>query len=173
MMARGACAVRPLGRADMAAFRDLRLRALREHPEAFGAAYEDEAGLPLEGFARWFPDLPGRSFGAFDGGALVGMLGLMAPAGAKVRHKGGIKGVYVAPSHRGRGLAAALLGAAVAHARAQGLALLQLSVEAGNLPARRVYEAAGFRTYGIEARSLRVGGAYFDEALMALDLDAG
>ena len=51
--------------------------------------------------------------------------------------------------------------------------VLQLSVEAGNVPAQRLYRRMGFTTYGVERRSLKVGEHFHDEELMALDLDCG
>ena len=40
--------VRVLTRADAAAFRELRLRALKENPEAFTSSYEEAVLQPLE-----------------------------------------------------------------------------------------------------------------------------
>jgi RimJ/RimL family protein N-acetyltransferase len=59
----------------------------------------------------------------------------------------------------------------VEYAREAGLIALTLSVTVGNEAARGLYLRAGFRTYGIEPRSLRIGGELYDEELMALALD--
>jgi hypothetical protein len=48
--------------------------------------------------------------------------------------------------------------------------LIQLSVVMGNEPARRLYARAGFVEYGVEKNSLKHGGRYYDEILMAKDL---
>lgn len=60
---------------------------------------------------------------------------------------GEIKSMHVLAEDRGRGLSAQVLDALIAHARTQGLA--RLSLETGSqamfLPARRLYEKAGFR----------------------------
>jgi hypothetical protein len=40
----------------------------------------------------------------------------------------------------------------------------------GNEPARRLYARLGFVEYGIERNSLKHGGRYYDEILMAKDL---
>lgn len=60
---------------------------------------------------------------------------------------GEIKSMHVLAEDRGRGLSALVLGGLTDHARAQGLT--RLSLETGSqamfLPARRLYEKAGFR----------------------------
>ena len=89
---------------------------------------------------------------------------------AKRRHKGFIFTVYVEELFRGRGIAAALVDAAIAAARAAALRSVWLSVSVGN-DARRTYERLGFRTFGIERRSLLVDGVFVDTELMQLDLD--
>jgi hypothetical protein len=46
--------VRELGVADADAFRDIRLEALRLHPDAFGSSYEPEAAESFTRFrAEW------------------------------------------------------------------------------------------------------------------------
>jgi ribosomal protein S18 acetylase RimI-like enzyme len=148
----------------------VRLAALRDHPEAFGVSYQEELAGDT---SRLIAKPPGVTLGGFAGGELVGTAGLSVPERAKQRHKGHIAAVYVAPAWRGTGLARGLIEGLVAHARARGLAVVTLSVTAGNQAARRVYADAGFVTYGTEPRSLCVGGAFHDEALMALLLDQG
>ena len=45
-----------------------------------------------------------------------------------------------------------------------------LTVAAGNQPARGLYERWGFSVYGIEARAIKVGHDFLDEALMVCPL---
>ncbi|MCC7272248.1 MAG: GNAT family N-acetyltransferase [Alphaproteobacteria bacterium] len=156
-------AIRPFGRADVAAFRALRLEALISHPDAFGSAAADEALLPDEAVAARMAG--GDTFGAFDREQLVGMAGFMVHAGRKRRHKGMLWGVYVRPAWRGRGLAAALVDRVLAHAAGR-VELVQLSVVVGNKSARRLYESRGFTAYGTETHSLKLPDGYVDELLM-------
>jgi ribosomal protein S18 acetylase RimI-like enzyme len=165
-------AVRRLTAADLPAFRTLRLTALRDHPEAFASSYEEESVLDLAGFARFIPATPpAAAFGGFVADRLVGSAGLFVQDRPKLRHKGRVVGVYVQPAHRGSGLGRALLDAVIQAARDAGLVLLELSVTRGNDPAQRLYESLGFRAYGLERRALRVRDAWYDDVLMALDLD--
>jgi hypothetical protein len=62
--------IRQLAAHDAPFYQPLRLRALREHPEAFGSSLEDEQPLRLEQVARRLEDTSGNSvsFGTwFDG----------------------------------------------------------------------------------------------------------
>ena len=91
-------------------------------------------------------------------------------------HVGAIVGMHVVAEQQGRGYGRALLRAArlmLGRARQEpGLALIQLSVESTNEPAKSLYTSFGFETYGIERQAIFVDGEYFDEEpLMALKLD--
>lgn len=61
-----------------------------------------------------------------------------------LHRRGRIARVALAPSHRGRGLGRALVGAAVADAAMRDLVELDLRVLADNTPARRLYASLGF-----------------------------
>lgn len=156
--------------ADASAYRALRLQALRDHPEAFGASYEDEAARSLEMTAKRLDGGPLNCvFGAFAGDDLVGTAGFVVPdQSPKSRHKGLLVGVHVAPGHRGRELGRRLVTAVIDHARPQ-VVLLQAAVGVTNAPALRLYESLGFRRYGLEEKALRVEGVFVDEALIVLD----
>jgi ribosomal protein S18 acetylase RimI-like enzyme len=163
--------VRKLARSDLPDYRRLRLAALEAHPEAFGSSWEEESQYDDATFTqRMMPASPSVALGGFSGAMLIGIAGMVVLPRAKQRHKGTIYGVYVDPLHRGSGLAHALIEAVLAEARGAGLLLLHLSVTAGNIPARRLYQNLGFRTYGIERRALKLGEEFIDEELMALDL---
>ena len=79
--------------------------------------------------------------------------------------------MYVTPAFRRQGLAAALLAAAIAHARTlPGVDWLHLSVTSAAPDARRLYERAGFQLWGSEPDALRVDGQMVDEHHLALRL---
>lgn len=60
--------VRILQTGDAAAFKSIRLAALRECPTAFSASYEEECDIALEQTAeRLAPNQDRAVFGAFDG----------------------------------------------------------------------------------------------------------
>ncbi len=160
--------VRLLGAGDAAAYRALRLDALRRHPSAFRASLEEEAGHSLEELAARLAD--DVIFGGFCDGALCGLAGLeIAPARNK-RHKGTLFGVYVCPERRRAGLGAALVGSVIEHARGR-VEQLHAAVVTSAAPARALYRKLGFLPYGLEPRGLKVGDRYFDQELLVLRLD--
>lgn len=163
--------VRPLQRADLAEYRTLRLAALRNHPEAFGVTYEEEAAVEVSAqIPRMLPEPPGLGVGAEVDGQLVGIAGMLVPARLKTRHKGRVYGVYVDPGHRRSGLARLMMDALLTHARTANLLAVQLSVTVGNESARRFYMDLGFRPFGIERRALCIDGRFFDLEEMEIDL---
>ncbi|MGV3572439.1 MAG: GNAT family N-acetyltransferase [Ramlibacter sp.] len=164
--------IRLLTAADAAAYRALRLRGLREHPEAFTSSYGEDLQHPEQITAARLASATHAFWGAFEGGKLVGIVGLERERRAKNRHKAIVVGMYVAGEAAGRGVARGLLGALLAQARGEGLESLVLTVTEGNDKARRLYEAAGFRSFGIEPRAIKVDGRAYAKNHMVLDLTA-
>ncbi len=168
--------IRVIGPDDAATFRELRVRALREHPEAFGRTPEEVDSVEV--LAARFQRAAGSdldfTLGAFDGDALVAVAGCHREPLAKHRHVAYVWGVYVIPERRGTGLGRAIFQAVVERASTwPDLEQLWLDVTTTNENARALYASCGFRSIGVKARSLRVGAhLYYDEELMALDVRA-
>lgn len=167
--------VRLLTPADVAQYRPMRLAALRDHPEAYSASFEQEAAMDDAFFIDRLGGATAQAFagtfGSFVGTLLVGITGLRQHPAPKMRHGGHVFSVYVDPAHRRGGHAAGLMDAVIAQAGALRLALLTLSVTVGNHHARRFYVARGFVSNGIARRCLHLAGRYYDEEQMQLDLD--
>jgi ribosomal protein S18 acetylase RimI-like enzyme len=161
--------IRRLAQADAALYRDIRLEALRCHPEAFGSTFEAENARPL----TFFSDRLGSSasFGVFHDSELVGIAGLLIQEGRKEDHKGLLVGMYVRPNARKAGVGRRLVETIIEYAR-ERVELIQLAVVSENEPARRLYERLGFVEYGLEKKALKQDGRFYDEVLMAKDLMA-
>ena len=86
-------------------------------------------------------------FGAWDGNLLVGTVTLLLNCPPNQPHRGEISKMMTRVSHRGRGIAAALMRAAEAHAvkRARTLLVLDTAAEDG---ASALYERLGFALAG-------------------------
>ena len=152
----------------------LRRSALLDSPLAFLASPEDDMASS-EAVVRELLDPRRRSvvFGAFSPG-LVGMLGLNPAHQRKAAHKVTLWGMFVAPTYRGQGVAAQLLDAAIRHARTlDGIRAVHLSVSESAVAARRVYEKAGFETWGIEPDAIRFEGRSESERHMRSSLCGG
>ena len=158
--------IRRLDETDWQAYRAVRLAALRDEPTSFGSDAEFEAGLG----EAWFRQALRGSFifAAWRDGAIVGLAAWRANAVAKQAHIGAVWGMYVAPTERGLGTGRALLEALIAHARGQGVEGLKLFVTVGNGAAQRLYDRLGFVPYGLEPKTLKLGGRYYDNELRML-----
>lgn len=163
--------IRPFIETDAELFRVLRLRALTEEPEAFGASAADFAQTTLPDMVQRFRQTDDAFvLGAWMPG-LVGMVGVMRESGTKRRHKASVWGMYVAPEMRGQGVGRALLTDAITHAAGLlDLEQLLLHVVSSNTTAVGLYRSLGFITYGVEPHALKLGSRYVDEEWMALPL---
>ena len=156
--------IRSLTGNDASVYQPLRLRALREHSEAFAVAFEEEQRLSLEAVAKRFQQSSAERYalGAFAGEELSGLLHFHRWEGMKIRHRASIGGMYVPPEYRGQGIAKALLLEAITRARTlHGLEDLILSVTVGNEHARALYLAVGFTPVSVEPRYLKIGEQYY------------
>jgi ribosomal protein S18 acetylase RimI-like enzyme len=157
--------IRPLRKSDAAAYRRLRIGALKESPTAFGSSHAQEGRMPIEFFQQRIDRTRDRwVLGAFDARKLIGVVGFVRDSGVKTRHKGFIWGMYVDPAFRAQGVGRALFQAAMARVDSMPrLRWVRLSVTVSNAIASRLYEQFGFSRYGEEPESLFVGGRYYAE----------
>jgi GNAT superfamily N-acetyltransferase len=136
---------------DWRRWRDLRLRALAESPEAFSSTYEENLRFPEETWrertrASAAPARDRAMFVAVDqaSGDWIGCAGGYVDTGGTAN----LISMWVAPEHRGRGAGRALVEAVVDWARAAGHERLRLDVVRGRDSAVRLYGRLGFRPTG-------------------------
>jgi ribosomal protein S18 acetylase RimI-like enzyme len=154
-------------------FRDLRLRGLAEHPEAFGEAAEDFAALSEQEIAERIRARSvdgGFILGARDDatGRLVGLTAIAPERGRKSRHRALLWGVYVPAEHGRRGIARRLIEHALERCRRRTppVEIVLLGVSVTNAPAVALYRSLGFAEYGRDPAAIRVDGIDHDEWLM-------
>ena len=155
--------IRSLTSKDAAAFQVLRLRSLRESPEAFGSSYDEEVSRPLTAVGeRLEAALTPHArvvFGALADGTLIGVVGCAQESRVKTRHKAVIWGMYVTPEARGQGVGRALLDRVVAEARRwPNVERILLSAVERATAARALYASAGFKPYAREVDAFRQSG---------------
>lgn len=158
---------------DALAWRRVRLEALENDPQAFGASVEAHHKLRDDEIrARLAADMSERFvIGAFAGGELVGTAGFVREPGLKERHKGRVWGVYLRASHRGTGVGRQMMTLVLDHAREiEGLEQINISVTATQTAAMALYRSLGFMPFGLEPRALKVSGQYIDEEHLSLAL---
>lgn len=162
--------IRRFAAAEWPAYRAIRLRALADSPSAFCSSLASEQAWPDEHWA-------GRLARAQESGLDCPLAALLdgEPVGLAWAKVDGddpavvnLFQMWVAPQARGRGVAAALLDAAIAWARGYGARSLRLGVETGNAAAIALYAKAGFRETGARA-PMRPGGALLEQTML-LDL---
>ena len=169
---KGDITLRPARIDDMPAFRVVRLQALRDHPEAFSADYQTHLSADDAYWGRYF------NFGehsiiyfAFHDDDLVGMTGVRLDTSPKTRHNANIEGIYVLPAWRGHGIARALVNICCDWAREKGALIARISVATTNQSALRCYEGCRFKITGTDPMAICVEGKFYDEYLMARELE--
>ena len=163
--------IRPLTLSDAPRWYAIRVRMLRDHPEAFGSDVDDVEAKGIAGVEERIRNHGGpdsRMFGAFDGEELVGTIAYYFEGPKKRRHVRILWGMYVSPEVRGGGVGRALVERVLAEVAAlPGVERIALEVSASNTAARRLYEATGFESYGVEPDGLRIGDCCEDTVLMS------
>ena len=134
--------VREVTAGDVEAFRDIRLEALRDAPEAFGSTFAREVAFAEADWQRRIA----------RGGNFLGYLpeaSATEPAGLiggyqEDPHMVELVSMYVRPRARGRGVGEALIATVIDWAAARSAASVHLWVTETNKPARLLYERCGF-----------------------------
>jgi ribosomal protein S18 acetylase RimI-like enzyme len=167
--------IRRLLPSDAALFHRLRLESLQDSPSAFGSSLEEEASLALSSVeGRLSISFDRGVYGAFDKTKLVGLIGLGRENLKNLSHKVFVWGMYVTPTYRGASIGKALLATALSLARSiPNVRQVNLSVNATNDSAIRLYESFGFSSFGREPEAMLINGVLYDEIHMRLSLTTG
>ena len=164
------CQIRRMTAMDAEAFSALRRKVTQANPVPMGLTMEEELARPIQGFRDQlsYPD-PNAAFGAFVQGELVASAAVAWPSKLpSSRHKTKLWGVFVAPSHRGRGIGRKVVTEAVRHAFENGVRRVNLQVFVPNPEAVQLYLSMGFVEYGREPEAIFLGGTYYDGVHMSL-----
>ncbi|MGH8929982.1 MAG: GNAT family N-acetyltransferase [Egibacteraceae bacterium] len=147
----------------------IRMRALRDSPDAFWTTAAEEAAMTPGEWRRRLERSGAATFVAYRAGADVGLA-----AGAPHHQQegdAGLYGMWVAPEARGIGAGVALISSVAQWARGAGYQSLRLDVGDANTPAVRLYERMGFMPTGVTA-TFPQPRAHITEHERLLDLSA-
>jgi len=165
--------IRILEPSDVELYYAFRLRGLKESPEAFGSTFAEESVMSAEVRRSHF-HCTDENFvlGAFGAASqLIGVAGFYRETHLKLRHKGYVWGMYVAPESRGKGVGRALLSSLIERGKSlAGLEQLGLDVVTVNEAARGLYLSQGFEIYALEREAMKHDGEYYDVEQMVLRL---
>ena len=164
--ARSGYLVRRLRADEWRELRALRLRALADAPDAFGATLAEEEAEPDVSWQRRAGSGDRVTVVAEDDGRLLGMAsGGRAPTDEPAA---GLYAMWVEPAARGTGIAEAIVAAVVEWAREAGYPVLGLGVTTTNARAIALYERLGFVDGG-QRHPLR-NGSELEIQIMVLPL---
>ena len=147
-------------------YRDLRLRALADSPDAFGSTLAAEEDRPD---SEWSNRLISSADSSLDLPLLAEIdiepIGLAWGRIEKTNPDvANLYQMWVAPTHRRLGAGKMLLEAVIAWTRARNVNCLELGVTFRDSPAMRLYTRAGFRPVG-EPQLLRQGSALLGQPM--------
>ena len=146
--------LRRVRKSEARRLRELRLRALRDAPDAFATTVEQAQERPPQ---HW-EDFAVKSEVAatqvtlvvVDDARWLAMTSCFLDE--EVPHAAWLVQMWVEPESRGLGLGRRLVEAAADWARARGVTRLKTSVSEGNAAAEALYEAVGFHPTGERGR---------------------
>jgi len=148
-------------------YRDLRVQALKDVPQAFLDEPEDAKKLEAK---AWQQKMKNMTF-AEERGKLVGMIGAYQDEKKKLQHVVNVVSFYVLPEYRSKGVGKTLLQAIIDnYQKNPDVKKLQLGVTTTQKPAQHVYKTLGFEQVGKLKYAVKVGNKYFHEYLMELYL---
>ena len=125
-------------------YKAIRLRALKEAPDAFGSTLERELGFSDE---QWQERLRNPETGTFVATNVDGKdMGLAV--GAPYNGSAGLFAMWVAPEARGMGVGKSLVDSVCHWAGSEGYDCVSLDVAIENSAAIALYEAMGFAPNG-------------------------
>ncbi|RYG71752.1 GNAT family N-acetyltransferase [Lentibacillus lipolyticus] len=163
--------IRVLKPSDAEAYRNLRLEAMLNSPEAYDSSYREVLSHSIDVYKVWFQSENAVTFGAFSENELTGMVTLVRETKSKLEHRATIQALYVTPFERGKGVGRQLMQTAINYAESlEGVDQLCLSIIIRSPKARRLYYSLGFVPSGTHKRAVKMGGRYYDEESMVMYL---
>lgn len=167
--------IRILTKNDGAAYRQIRLRSLKEDPMAFCQSYADEATKSAEIFGQAIHPV-GEPIETFSVGAfstednLIGVATLKRDQREVGRHKALLTSMYVVAEARSMGVGQQIIDFIIKYCKQiEDLEQIYLWVlhHQKESPAKQFYQKKGFQSVGLMVKNdLKINGQYVDAEYM-------
>lgn len=155
---------------DWLLYRDLRINAVQESPQAFGTSYEEELATSD---ADWKRRLGLNMLFAVKNGKLVGMVGAVIESRERLRHIAKVISMYVVPEERGKKVGTLLLSHLLEDLKNfECLKKITLQVTLEQIPAIRLYKKLGFHVSGVLEDEYYFGNRFYDQLIMTKDVES-
>jgi RimJ/RimL family protein N-acetyltransferase len=152
---------------DFVSYNRIREMALETEPDAFISTNDEEKAIREERFNGIIQDKNNFIIGAFEDYELAGTVVFTRESRKKISHKGLITGMFVSSENRGKGIGLILLQTVFDFAfKIDGIRQIGLKVAATNIGAVKLYEKAGFVSYGLEKDAFCNNGIFIDDLYM-------
>lgn len=145
-------------------YRDLRLKAVQEAPEAFGTTYEEELAVTME---DWKRRLNFNMIFAKSENRIIGMIGAVIDYRSKLNHVALVISFYVIPEFRNKGIGGLLLDNIINKLKKQkNIRKINLKVTTNQAAAVKLYKKNGFHINGVLENEYLINGIYYDQYIM-------
>ena len=166
--------IRKLISADYDDFYSMRLKMLESSATNYTAGLSDWKNASKEQIISYLQEGETGSdnfvLGAFDVG-LIGMAGFRRETREAVRHKGSTWGLFEAVNVEHLNVEESLLKKVIEIVRTYSdFEYIRTVQNAENLKKLDLFLKVGFKQYGLEERSMRVGDKYFNQVYLKFDL---
>ncbi|NUM81190.1 GNAT family N-acetyltransferase [bacterium] len=161
--------VREITSGEALRYKQFFMAGLIQDEEAFRISPGDEINAPFPTSDK----ADSFTLGAYENKILLGVASFQRDGQnrEKLRHKGLIIRMYVAPQSRRKGIGNLLLLELVKRIRQiKDIEIVWLTVVSNNRAAKSLYEKHGFKIFSLELKAIKWKGKYFNESSMALEL---
>ncbi|MBX7151812.1 GNAT family N-acetyltransferase [bacterium] len=161
--------IREITSEESAHYKQFFIAGLIHDEEAFRISPEDEINAPFPTSDK----ADSFTLGAYENKILIGVVSFQRDGHnrEKLRHKGLIFRMYVAPYARRKGIGNLLMQELLKRIRQiKGIEIVWLTVLSHNDAAKSLYKKYGFRIFSVELNAIKWKRKYFNESSMALEL---
>lgn len=150
-------------------YREIRLKALKTDPTAFGESYEREMESSEEDLRQRLSDPNYRAYIAKINNKTVALVVYTLVIPKHVGHLAKLHSVFTDPDFRRQGVGEKLLGQVLNDLHQNPVtSRVTLSVGSEQEAAKKMYEKLGFVQYGLGRKEMKVNDKYYDMIQMEL-----